>query len=435
MTESRVNQEFRGTWLPKHIHELFDEGKISALETMLLSTIDSFSGDDGCFASNQFLADRMSTTDRHIRRMVSKMKGMGLVVQTAFDGRKRYLKTKWMGVGTGPSCPLREDEIVRAERTNSSGLPTYKENKVESKPPLTPPGGNENAGEFDFFNGGNGKGRKRRSSESPPASPIDIERAVKLSNALLEKKQMNRTFSKRDKLRWADYFRHLRYSAKGGPDRIGKVLDWYTENLGLQWVPEAWTAKQFRDKFISIEAAMTRPVQKDSAGLPPEAAELPPEAVRVVEDLLTYRWPKGSENQVQSVVGQSWIEYEKFSKWIFRIKDELEADRKAKQATYQSDRSEKHKDEFCRIDHLARFARHVDEIRSAPSHFIKQWMLRVLEDVSDWDGWSGNLGSFAIKIDGKQFQAMGRDWAGNWSEEKEWDRLMEVMESQVKGDE
>lgn len=98
--ESHDNQ-FKGWWIPAEVVCLFQEGEITAKEMALLATIDGFvaHGKYGkgvaCFASNKALGRYTNCEERNIQVMLSKLKSMGLVRELGFDGRKRYLDTKW----------------------------------------------------------------------------------------------------------------------------------------------------------------------------------------------------------------------------------------------------------------------------------------------------------------------------------------------------
>lgn len=94
--------KFKGWWIPAPVVYLFKRGKLNAKEIMLLAMIDSLVEHKpngsviGCFASNRWLANNMNISDATwISKLISKFKKMGLVEEHFFDGRKRYLFTKW----------------------------------------------------------------------------------------------------------------------------------------------------------------------------------------------------------------------------------------------------------------------------------------------------------------------------------------------------
>lgn len=96
------NKNFRGWFIPASVVYLFEQGKLNAKEVLLLAMIDSLVEEKpngsviGCFASNRYLADKMSFSDAtSISKLIARFKKMGLVEEHFFDGRKRYLFTKW----------------------------------------------------------------------------------------------------------------------------------------------------------------------------------------------------------------------------------------------------------------------------------------------------------------------------------------------------
>lgn len=118
--EHHENQ-FTGWWTPAEIVVLFQTGKINAKELILLNTIDGLvkrtGGHVGCYASNGYLAKIVHVKDeRTVRRMISKLKDMGLLIQIDFDGRKRYLETVWSRArNSGPGRGGKNARSARAK--------------------------------------------------------------------------------------------------------------------------------------------------------------------------------------------------------------------------------------------------------------------------------------------------------------------------------
>lgn len=103
-------KQCRGWFIPIEIVELFEAEEINAAETLLLATIDSLvSKKRGCFAGNEYLAKRMSTSKDKICRMIGKLKGLGLLRQISFNGRIRELETVWSRIVI-PDQPREESE-------------------------------------------------------------------------------------------------------------------------------------------------------------------------------------------------------------------------------------------------------------------------------------------------------------------------------------
>ena len=94
--EEKNTKRFKGWFIPEHVVSLFEEEVINVKEVILLATIDSFAnGKEGCHASNTYLGKKIQTGADRTGRMIAKLKELGLVKQTSFDGRERYLETYW----------------------------------------------------------------------------------------------------------------------------------------------------------------------------------------------------------------------------------------------------------------------------------------------------------------------------------------------------
>lgn len=114
-------RQFKGVWIPKEVW--LDEG-LTYFEKAVYAEIDSLDGDEGCFASNKYLAGFFGCTERHIRRALAHLSELGYVKTEMFDGRKRVIKicrifseTEQMQGGTKMS---RGDIDVLSEGTGMS---------------------------------------------------------------------------------------------------------------------------------------------------------------------------------------------------------------------------------------------------------------------------------------------------------------------------
>lgn len=83
-------RNFIGVWIPKHIWERND---IKPLAKMLWAEITALEKEEGCFASNAYLADFLGVTERYIKELISELKEKKLLYQVKFDGKRRWLKT------------------------------------------------------------------------------------------------------------------------------------------------------------------------------------------------------------------------------------------------------------------------------------------------------------------------------------------------------
>ena len=124
-----MNRDFKGIWIPA---EIWLDERLSSTEKMLFAEISSLHDPEkgGCFAGNEYLANFLGLKERQIRSNISHLKSLGLIKQTAFNGRERILT----------SCldlPVREAENCRAGRQETAGLLHIREN-IEEKSPFLP---------------------------------------------------------------------------------------------------------------------------------------------------------------------------------------------------------------------------------------------------------------------------------------------------------
>ncbi|MBQ7604299.1 MAG: helix-turn-helix domain-containing protein [Clostridia bacterium] len=99
----------RGLWIPREV--LLDRD-LSALEKIILTEIDALSGDDGCRASNAYLAGVCGCSEKGISSAVSKLAKNGYVSYSGSNGRSRKLLSRL---------------------TKSSGLPGEKSGSARQK--------------------------------------------------------------------------------------------------------------------------------------------------------------------------------------------------------------------------------------------------------------------------------------------------------------
>lgn len=84
-----VNRSFKGIWIPCEIWLAPD---LTPTETILLSEINSLDGDEGCTASDPYLAGFMGCSRTAIQNHISNLRAKGYVFTESFNGRKRVLR-------------------------------------------------------------------------------------------------------------------------------------------------------------------------------------------------------------------------------------------------------------------------------------------------------------------------------------------------------
>jgi len=85
-----ISRKFIGIWIPK---EIWLDKRLTYFERCLLAEIHSLCGDDGCYASNEYLCEFFNERERKIQEGISKLKELGFIYVESFDGRTRVLKS------------------------------------------------------------------------------------------------------------------------------------------------------------------------------------------------------------------------------------------------------------------------------------------------------------------------------------------------------
>ena len=87
-----LNRDFKGIWIPKGI---WLDKRLNALDKIILVEIDSLDAtEEGCYASNKYLADFCQCTETKISTSIKKLVELGYIKITSFDGRKRSIKSR-----------------------------------------------------------------------------------------------------------------------------------------------------------------------------------------------------------------------------------------------------------------------------------------------------------------------------------------------------
>lgn len=91
MTDELI-RDFKGIWIPK---EVWLDERLNTIDKIILLEIDSLdSGEEGCFASNKYLADFCQCTEWTVSSSINKLIKLDYLEVIKFDGRKRYLKSR-----------------------------------------------------------------------------------------------------------------------------------------------------------------------------------------------------------------------------------------------------------------------------------------------------------------------------------------------------
>lgn len=84
------DRDFKGIWIPAAI---WLDDRLSAQEMVILAEIDSLDKEDGCWASNEYLAKFCKCSAGTVSRAIANLKKFGYIRVKSFDGRKRVLES------------------------------------------------------------------------------------------------------------------------------------------------------------------------------------------------------------------------------------------------------------------------------------------------------------------------------------------------------
>ena len=290
--EERHERGFNGVSIPWHVFDMVERRILKAIDVLMLVTIHSFCKQGKCFASNNYLGERIGIGSDRTKQIIAKLKKLDLLKQIAFDGRKRTLAVSYnMDPKTAEKYTKTEKNFQANEEaiTRQSGkkLPGRMGGKSQAEWEENPRANREYKGE-DLKE----EDLKKLSMSDPPGSDgstetsasLDEEKTIKLTPTKKNRKQRQRkkqpsafdkkatqefakvvsTFRKvqknSDLCQWANIFRQMREVDGVTKGDIRKTIEWYEKHIGDEFIPEAFSASTFRKKYAEglFTSAMRR---------------------------------------------------------------------------------------------------------------------------------------------------------------------------------
>lgn len=120
------NRDFKGVWISK---EVWLDDRLSALDKVILTEIDSLDGENGCYASNDYIADFCQCSATKVSKAISKLIEYGYVYVQSFDGRKRVLKSR---LTKNASQPCKKDK-AEMQNVQDNNINNNKDNNINIK--------------------------------------------------------------------------------------------------------------------------------------------------------------------------------------------------------------------------------------------------------------------------------------------------------------
>lgn len=83
-------RDFKGVWIAR---EVWLDKRLTALDKVILTEIDSLDKGEGCFASNAYIADFCQCSEAKVSKAVAKLAQCGYIIIGDFNGRSRILQS------------------------------------------------------------------------------------------------------------------------------------------------------------------------------------------------------------------------------------------------------------------------------------------------------------------------------------------------------
>lgn len=389
----------KGWWIPEQVCDAFDRGNINCTSVILLAHIDSLANAKlGCIASNEYLANKIKLSEFQTRQIIQELIKLGLVVRVSFNGRVRELSTPWttlkLNEQHADSSKTNSETVEKATvsllKKQQAKSPILRAKKQPLLDKLNKQEKKTNSPAAALRASGTGVFVKSSLNEVNPQKTIYQVWAELLFNELEKRHKICGKVNLRN---WTNTFRKLSTQLGVDNGRIEKVLEWYLPNIGKQYVPKAYSAEGFADKFIQIEDQMNEDpsIKKE--------VELSEDLDKLHEYLMEkYKWPNGSDSAVSFVLQKSWENYQAFVS-------------KYKQWNPDSENMQ-----------LIDTTLSESELIQKPKLFLRDWFKWVNEQIIGWKDWSGRLENYIWNLDHKLYtQRVLRLLSDNDISSKDWE--------------
>ena len=122
-----MERQTKGIWIPI---EIWEDKNLSWNERILLLEIDSFTTKDkDCFINNEYIANLLNVSETTANKILSSLIKKGYVIKTAFDGRRRYVKSA-LQLKTIQPCTLEQPCLALYDNILNTSNNTIKEDNI-----------------------------------------------------------------------------------------------------------------------------------------------------------------------------------------------------------------------------------------------------------------------------------------------------------------
>lgn len=216
-----IEHNFTGVWFPK---EVWLDNRLSALDKIILLEIDNLDKEEGCFATNEYLAEFCQCSVSKVSNTVNKLISLGYIELKKFNGRIRILNSCLLKIirQTTKNYKADYEKLVGANNNNdlSNNKLLSKSNNIIIK-------------------------RNRNVLDKPKT----LEKNNKKSNGLLLEK--TKRITSQDKL-YNNLINNILVKSKLNNDEIIRdlLVRWLNGLLELKKLP---SSNSFEDSLIELE--------------------------------------------------------------------------------------------------------------------------------------------------------------------------------------
>ncbi len=261
-TQEKNEYQFKGNFIKAEIFELVETHKISIKEAWCLLIIDNLIHvyKQDTFISNKTLAMKLQINESMTKKILSKLKGMGILVQTRFDGRKRYMNVDWNVAKNillkekQEGCPVKnydaDSELITRQtckKLHGRRVKNYTHNS------------NTKINKSKYHS------RETRESDENQSKSIWEKYASNFLKATIIERKTNPPSIKQ----WGRQLKQFCHNEEIEQHRAKIVLRWYCKQFDKEkhpysrkylpkYVPQANSMSGFVEKFYDIERAMLR---------------------------------------------------------------------------------------------------------------------------------------------------------------------------------
>ena len=250
MMEESHQRELKGIWIPI---EIWDDENLTRLERDLWAEIFQLDGEEGCVASNEYLAKVLRCDKCSVTKGISKLKKLGYIFQESFDGRVRVLRSSYrLQVSVKSSRQSREKSVGRVDEKQYAG--SVKSSSIEYNI--------ENRLEYNLDNSNNTSEIKISDGSRKKELPKEAYNlAEHLKDKILEH-QPTACINRNYRESWAKDFEKAHRLDKRDWNKMFTMID-FCFDVSDFWGPNIRSGAKLRQHYDQIESQIQRYVNKN----------------------------------------------------------------------------------------------------------------------------------------------------------------------------